>query len=80
MDTRIFVSLIQFLNYAQYLDFEIEYLGSTAYRKVVFKLRDFLQFQDPSFKPTNRYRLTKIKEFFQLIISTNTNKIKDNRQ
>jgi len=24
MDTRIFVSLIQFLNYAQHLDFEIE--------------------------------------------------------
>lgn len=65
MDTRIFVSLIQFLNYAQHLDFEIEYLGSTAYRKVVFKLRDFLQFQDPTFKPTNRYRVTKIKEFFQ---------------
>jgi hypothetical protein len=64
-DSRKFVMLIQFLNYAQYLDFEIEYLGSTAYRKVVFKLRDFLQFQDPSFKPTNRYRLTKIKEFFQ---------------
>jgi hypothetical protein len=64
-DSRKFVMLIQFLNYAQYLDFEIEYLGSTAYRKVVFKLRDFLQFQDPSFKPTNRYLLTKIKEFFQ---------------
>jgi len=29
MDTRIFVSLRQLLNYAQYLDFEIEYLGST---------------------------------------------------
>ena len=44
MDTRIFVSLIQFLNYAQHLDFEIEYLGSTAYKKVVFELRDFLEF------------------------------------
>jgi hypothetical protein len=65
MDPRNFVSLIQFLNYAQDLDFEIEYLGSTAYRKVVFPIRDFLQFQDFSLKPTNRYRLTKIKEFFQ---------------
>jgi hypothetical protein len=55
MDTRTFVSLIQFLNYAQNLDYEIEYLGSTGYRKVVFKLRDFLQFQDPSVKPTNYY-------------------------
>ena len=62
MDTRTFVSLIQFLNYAQHLDFKIDYLGSTSYRKVVFKLRDFLKFQDPSVKPTNRYRLTKTKE------------------
>jgi len=65
MDTRTFVSLIQFLNYAQDLDFKIQYLGSTGYRKVVFKLRDFLEFQDPSVKPNNRYRLGKIKEFFQ---------------
>ena len=41
MDTKYFVSLIQFLNYAHCLDFEIEYLGHVAYRKVVFKLRDF---------------------------------------
>ena len=34
MDTKKFVSLIQFLNYAQELDFEIEYLGPIAYRKV----------------------------------------------
>jgi hypothetical protein len=69
MDTRTFVSLIQFLNYVQHLDFEIEYLGSTGYRKVVFKLRDFLEFQDPSGKHTNRYRLGKIKEFFQQLQS-----------
>jgi hypothetical protein len=64
MDTTNFVSLIQFLNYAQHLDYKIDYLGSTAYRKVVFKLRDFLEFQDPSVKPTNQYRLKNIKEFF----------------
>ena len=65
MDKRSFVSLIQFLNYAQHLDFKIDYLGSTSYRKVVFKLRDFIKYQDPSVKSTNRYRLRKIKEFFQ---------------
>jgi hypothetical protein len=65
MDTKTFINLIQFLNYAQNLDYEIEYLGSIGYRKVVFKLRHFLQFQDPSVKSTNRYRLGKIKEFFQ---------------
>lgn len=65
MDKRNFVSLIQFLNYAQHLDFKMDYLGSTSYRRVVFKLRDFIKYQDPSVKPTNRYRLRKIREFFQ---------------
>jgi hypothetical protein len=36
-----------------------------AYRKVIFKLRDFLQFQDPNIKSTNQYQLRKIKEFFK---------------
>lgn len=64
MDTKNFVSLIQFLNYARQLDFEIEYLGSIAYRKVTFHPRNFLEFQDPNVKPTNQYRFDKIKEFF----------------
>lgn len=64
IDTRTFITLIQFFNYAQDLDYKIEYLGSTGYQKVVFKLRDFLEFQDPSLKPNNPYRLRKIKEFF----------------
>jgi hypothetical protein len=65
MDAKKFVSFIQFLNYAQQLDFEIEYLGSVAYRKVTFQLRNFLEFQDPNVKLTNQYCLDKIKEFFQ---------------
>jgi hypothetical protein len=69
MDTKKFFSLIQFLNYAQQLDFEIKYLGSVAYRKVTFQLRNFLEFQDPNVKPTNQYRLDKIKEFFQQLQS-----------
>jgi hypothetical protein len=69
MDTKKFVSLIQFLNYAQELDFEIEYLGPVAYRKLTFQLRNFLEFQDPTVKPTNQYRLDKIKEFFQQLQS-----------
>jgi hypothetical protein len=56
---------LQFIVYARGLEYKTDSLGSTAYRKVVFKLRDFLEFQDPSVKLTNHYRLTKIKEFFQ---------------
>ena len=54
----------QFLNYVQHLDFEIEYLGLTGYRKVVFKLRDFLEFQDLSVKHTKRYRLAILIAFY----------------
>ncbi len=65
VDTKTFVMLIKFLNYAQYLDFEIQYLYGIPYRQVSFKLRDFLEFQDPTIKPTNHYQLEKIKEFFK---------------
>jgi hypothetical protein len=65
MDTAAFVSLLQLLNFARSLDYEVEYLGSTAYRKVVFKLRDFYKFQDPSVQSESQYQSRKIKEFFQ---------------
>lgn len=64
VDTKTFINLIQFLNYAQNLDFEIQYLDSVAYRKVIFELRDFLEFQDPNTKLSNYYQLNKLKEFF----------------
>lgn len=41
MDPRIFVALIQFLNYIQNLDFEIKYIDQIPYRVVVFRLQDF---------------------------------------
>lgn len=43
-DIRSFVMLLQFLNYAQNLDFEIQYLEKTPYRVVNFRLQDFLQY------------------------------------
>ena len=64
MNARPFVNLLQFLNYAQNLNYEIDTLGKVRYRKVRFRLRDFLKFQDPSVNDTNRYRLAKLKEFF----------------
>ena len=65
MDTRSFVMLLQFLTYAQHLDFEIESLGGIPYRQVTFKVRDFLEFQNPTIKSTNHYQLEKIKKFLQ---------------
>ena len=48
VDSRSFLALIQFLNYVQNLDFEIKYIDQSPYRVVVFRLQDFLQFQNKS--------------------------------
>jgi len=63
-DRKKFVSLLQFLVYAQNLDYETCYLGSTFYRLVVVRVRDFLKFQNPTLKSTNYYQLKKLIEFF----------------
>ena len=60
-DSRKFIMLIQFLNYAQHLDFEIKYIDQISYRVVGFRLQDFLRFQN---KSNNPYQLRKVKEFF----------------
>nr|WPV76514.1 hypothetical protein [Naviculales sp.] len=61
-DTRNFVMLLQFLNYAQKLDFEVEYIDQIPYRVVVFRLQDFLQVQN---KSKNQYQLVKVKKFLK---------------
>jgi len=65
LNKKTFVMFLHFLTYVQHLDFEIEYLGKTSYRQVIFKLRDFLQFQNPRVKSTNHYQLEKVKNFIQ---------------
>ena len=57
-----FVTLIQFLNYVQNLDFEIKYIDQIPYRVVVFRLQDFLQLQN---KSNNQYQLEKVKHFLK---------------
>lgn len=61
-DSRNFVTLIQFLNYVQNLDFEIKYIDQIPYRVVVFRLQDFLQLQN---KSNNQYQLVKVKHFLK---------------
>lgn len=43
--------LLQFLNYAQNLDYERGALESTSYRQVIFQVKDFLEYQ----KKSNNY-------------------------
>jgi hypothetical protein len=40
-DSRKFVRLIQFLNYAPHFDFEINYVDQISYRGVGFRFQDF---------------------------------------
>ena len=61
-DSRNFVTLIQFLNYVQNLDFEIKYIDQIPYRVVIFRLYDFIQLQN---KSNNQYQLVKVKHFLK---------------
>jgi len=54
-DQKKFIIFFQFLVFRRGLDFQIEYLGSNAYRQVVFQVNDFLTFQNPTVKSTNYY-------------------------
>jgi hypothetical protein len=63
-DRKKFVSLLQFLVYAQNLDYEIGFLGTTSYRLVVFRVQDFLKYQNSTVKSTNYYQLKKLINFF----------------
>jgi hypothetical protein len=57
VDAKTLVMLLQFLTYAQHLDSELEYLGGIPSSQVFFKLRDFLEFQNPmvKFKKSNAF-------------------------
>lgn len=60
-EEKKFFILLQFLNYAQNLDYERGALGSTASRQVIFQVKDFLEYQK---KSNNYYQLKKLIEFF----------------
>lgn len=53
--------LLQFLNYAQNLDYERGALGSTIYQQVIFQVKNFLEYQK---KSNNYYQLKKLIKFF----------------
>ena len=49
-DPKKVVMLLQFLTYAQPLDFKTDFLGDTPYRMVNFRIDHFLKFQNPTVK------------------------------
>ncbi|MFT5791644.1 MAG: hypothetical protein ACI9LI_000981 [Saprospiraceae bacterium] len=60
-ERKDFLTFLQFLNYCNNLKYESDSLGSTYYRKIVFKLQDFLAYKNEN---KNHYRISKIKDFF----------------
>jgi hypothetical protein len=64
-DRKKFFSFLQFLIYAQNLDFITDYLGDTPYRRVIFRVQDFLKFQNRNVQSTNYYQLKKLIDFFE---------------
>ena len=63
-ERKTFFSFLQFLVYTQNLGFTRDYLGFTSYRRVVFRVQDFLKYQKPTVKFTNYYQLKKLIDFF----------------
>ncbi len=64
-DPKKFVMLLQFLSYAQQLDFKIDFLGDNPYRMVHFRIDHFLKFQNSNVKYTSYYKLKKVRLFFE---------------
>ena len=56
-----FCTLLQFLVYAQTLNYKSDSLGTTSYRLVQFRVQDFLKYTKLS---SNHYQLKKLIEFF----------------
>ena len=65
INSETLIQFIQFLNYAQNLDYTIQNLDEISYRKVTFIIRDFITYQNPTISSKNRYQFQKTKDFFQ---------------
>ena len=57
--------MIQLLNYVQNLDYQIEKLGETSYRRISFKLNKFLQYKNPERTKNSRHEFNRSKIFFK---------------
>jgi hypothetical protein len=63
-DQKQFVLFLQLLIFTQGLDSKIDYLGTTAYRQLKFKITDFLTFHDSTVNlKNNSYKLKQTKQF-----------------
>ena len=69
LNSKTLIQFIQFLNYAQNLDYTIANWDEVYYRKVTFIVKDFITYQNPTINSNNRYQLQKTKEFFKNLLT-----------
>ena len=69
INPKNFIQFIQFLNYAQNLEYTIADWDGVFYRKITFIVRDFITYQNPTISSNNRYQLQKTKEFFKDLLT-----------
>ena len=74
-DPQKFITFLQFLNYLRCLDYEVNYIENIPYRVVVFRLQDFLEYQN---KNNNTDQRIKMKDFFDSYPSVSSNQRKNN--
>lgn len=59
------VQFLKFLIYVRDLNYTNDYLGSTAYRCVRFRLQDYLKFQESTSESISFYKIKQSKQFFE---------------
>src|SRR5210317_1352108 len=69
LNSKTLIQFIQFLNYAQNLDYTIANWDGVYYRKVTFIVRDLITHQNVTISFNNRYQLQKTKEFFKDLLT-----------
>ena len=57
------------LEFTSQLEYKIDLLGSTSYRRITFSLQTFSKYVEPTCKPTNHYQLKKLLNFLTSVQS-----------
>nr|WAK84823.1 hypothetical protein [Amicula sp. isolate GU52X-4 cfCalB7] len=60
-----FIHFLKLLQFTLNLTSTVNWLGNSGFRKYVFEIRDFVNFERSSDKPVNNYQLTNVHKFLQ---------------
>ena len=66
---KVFVLFLMLLEFTSQLEYKIDLLSSTSYRRITFSLQTFSKYVEPTCKPTNHYQLKKLLNFLTSVQS-----------